>query len=267
MKSNLVKQVFALCVFTFSILNVKAQYTETFESQAPTASYFNSNGQSFTLTNNFTVYSSRGGFGYQHSNRFIDNSIGVGVNQDNAIKTTNASEFTTKNLWLYVSMDGGNNPSDDGSLIITGKLGGVVKFTITKTSGFNNSFIQNNGFTYVDFSAEEGVDNSNKNIDEIDFQLQGNFNYIGIDNFTWAPQIVLPLNLLSYNASAQQNGTVKLSWQTAYENNTSNFTIEKSIDGKNFTQTGSIAAAGSSNMKLDYAFIDNIPFQGTNYYR
>jgi len=267
MKSNFVKPVFILCLFAFSILNAKAQYTETFESQTPFASSFNSNGQSFTLTNNFTVYSSRGGYGYQHSNRFIDNSNGVGTNQINAIKTANGSQFTTKNLWLYLSTDGGNNPSGDGSVIITGKLGGVVKFTITKTSGFNTSFVQNNGFTYLDFSTEGGVDNSNVSIDEIDFQLQGNFNYISIDNFTWAPQIVLPLNLLSYNASAQQNGTVKLNWQTAYENNTSNFVIEKSIDGKNFTQIGSTIAAGNSNVKQDYTFIDNTPFKGTNYYR
>lgn len=267
MRSNFIKQGCILLLFVFSAFYVHAQYTETFESQTPNGTTFSSNGQPFTLTNSFVIFSSRAGYGYQHSNRFIDNSDNIATNQTNAIETSNGIEFTLKSLWLYVSTDGGSNPSGDGSLIITGKLNGVVQFIIIKTSGFSTSFVPNNGFTYIDFSTEGNADYSNVNIDEIDFQLQGNFNYIGIDNFTWAPQIVLPLNLLSYNATARQNGTVKLSWQTAYENNTGNFTIERSTDGKSFTEIGNVAATGNSSLKQDYAFIDNTPFKGTNYYR
>ncbi len=256
MKIFLIKPAFILCLATTLAFSANAQYTETFESQTPNASSFTSNGQNFTLTNSFIIYSSRGGYGYQHSNRFIDNNDNVATNQANSIKTTNGAKFTVDNLWLYVSTDGGNNPSDDGSVIITGKLGGVVKFTINKTSGFTNSFVPDNGYSYVDFTTEGGTDNSVISIDEIEFQLQGNFNYIGIDNFTWAPSSTLPLSLLSYTASVQPGGKVKLSWQTAYENNTKQFIIEKSNDGQTFKQLGIVAASGNSNVTANYEFID-----------
>ncbi len=266
MKNIPIKQALMLCLVALFAFSANAQYTETFESQTPFQSAFSSLGQSFTLTNNFTIFSSRAGFGYQHSNRFIDNSNAVGTNQTNAIKTTNAAKFVVKNLELYVSADGGNNPSSDGSLIITGKLGGVTQFTINKTSGFSTSFVPDNGFGAIDFTTEGGVDNSNTTIDEIDFQLQGNFNYIGIDNFTWAPQFLLPVSLFSYTAIAQSDGSVKLNWKTSYENNTSHFIINKSIDGKNFEQAGTVAA-GNNPVATTYQFIDANPSQGANYYR
>lgn len=267
MKPPFIKQALILGHFAFFALCTNAQYTETFEYQSPDANYFNSNGQLFTLTNSFLIFSSRAGYGYQHSNRFIDNANNVAINQVNAIKTTNASQFTIKNLWIFLSSDGGSNPTVDGSLIIKGKLGGVVQFTINKTSGFSASFVPDNGFLNINFATESGINNSNKSIDEIEFQLQGNFNYIAIDNFTWAPQIVLPLSLLSYTASLRADKKVRLSWQTAYENNTVNFIIEKSTDGRNFQQAGSVAANGNSSVTMNYGFTDDTPSAGTNYYR
>jgi hypothetical protein len=266
MKTILIRKAYILCLTAFVTLSANAQYTETFESQTPFLSTFNSNGQSFSLTNSLTVYSSRSGFGYENSNRFVDNSNMIATNQVNSIKTTDATKFAVKGLWLYVSTDGGNNPSINGSVIITGKLGGVVQFTINKTSGFSTSFVPDNGFSYVDFTTESGVDNSNIMIDEIDFQLQGNFNYIGIDNFTWAPLFVLPLSLVSYSASIEQGDRVKLSWQTAYENNTSQFIIKRSSDGKNFKEAGTIMASGNRNNTTNYQFTDMTPMPGANYY-
>ena len=266
MKPNFTKHLIILCNFAILAFSASAQFTETFESQTPNANSFTSNSKVFTLTNSFLVFSSRAGYGYQRSNRFIDNSSNVALNQINAIKTSSAGRFTLKNLWVFVSTDGGNNPSVDGSLIITGKLGGVVQFTINKTTGFTASYTPDNGYCYVDFSTDGG-NNSLTSIDQVDFQLQGNFNYIGIDNFTWAPASVLPISLLSYSASLRSDNIVKLSWQTAFENNTKNFIIEKSIDGTNFQKTGSVSAARNSRVAMNYTFTDMAPSAGVNYYR
>lgn len=267
MKKILINLAFVSCLVLICAFTSNAQYTETFETQTPFASSFTSSGQSFTLTNSFTIYSSRAGFGYQHSNRFVDNSNNVATNQINAIKTTDAARFTIKSLWLYISSDGGSNPSTDGSLIITGKLAGVTQFVINKTTGFSASFGANNGFSFLDFTTEGGANNSTINIDEIQFQLQGNFNYIGIDNFTWVQLAVLPISLVSYSALVEPGGNVKLSWKTAYENNTSHFIIEKSTDGRNFSEAGSVNATGNSSIASNYTFIDAEPSQGINYYR
>ena len=267
MKTTPVKLAIAICLFTFLSASTSAQFTETFESQTPYVNSFNSNGQPFTLTNSFSIFSSRSGFGYQHSNRFIDNGNSVGLNQTDAIKTSDSRIFNLKSLWLYVSVDGGSNPSTNGSIIITGKLAGVTKFTITKTTGFSATFVPDNGFTYINFATEGGVNNSNINIDEIEFHLQGNFNYMAIDNFTFTPLAVLPLSLISYTASLQPDGKVKLSWQTASESNVSQFIISKSNDGRKFEKEAALAATGNSNVTAHYGFVDNAPFQGINYYR
>lgn len=267
MKTTPVKLAFAICLFTFLSASTSAQYTETFEAQVPYVNSFTSNGQPFTLTNSFSIFSSRSGFGYQHSNRFIDNGNNVALNQTDAVKTSDSRLFNMKSLWLYVSVDGGSNPSTDGSIIIKGKLAGVVKFTIAKTTGFSPTFVPDNGFTYINFATEGGVNNSNINIDEIEFHLQGNFNYVSIDNFTWTALAVLPLSLVSYTASLQPDGEVKLNWQTTSENNVSQFIISKSNDGRNFEKQAALAAAGSSSVTANYGVVDSSPFQGINYYR
>lgn len=266
MKTLLLKQAVIFCLVAFFTISVNAQFTETFESQTPFQNTFNSNGQPFSLTNAFTIYSSRSGFGYQHSNRFMDNSNLVATNQANSIKTTDATAFTVKSLWLYISADGGNNPSADGSIIITGKLAGVTRFTFTKTTGFSTSFVPDNGFSNINFTTEGAVDNSNIPVDEVEFQLQGNFNYIGIDNFTWAPQLVLPLSLISYSATLSARQQVALNWQIANGNNISHFIIKKSADGRNFKDLGSVNVATNNNGVASYSFIDASPFGSANYY-
>ncbi|MEO5650736.1 MAG: T9SS type A sorting domain-containing protein [Ginsengibacter sp.] len=152
-------------------------------------------------------------------------------------------------------------------MIITGRLAGAVVFTFTKTAGFNGSYGANTGFAYLDFSTEGGVDNSSMIIDEIEFQLQGNFNYLAVDNFVWAPQLILPVNLLSYSATLQPSGVVSLNWQTSSESNTSRFIIERSTDAVNFKTIATVNAAGNSRTNTNYSAIDAEPLEGVNYYR
>lgn len=265
MKTHFLKlAVFSVMLF-FAGLSANAQTTETFESQVPDVNYFLSGGLTFSLTNAFKIYSSRNGIGYNQSHRFVDNKSNPGLNQVNAIKS-DGTIFSVKNLWLFVSTDGGSNPSTDGSLIIRGKRAGSVIFTITKTAGFNGSFGANNGFAYVNFVTEGAADYSTQLIDEVEFQLQGNFNYLGIDNFTWQTDVVLPTSLVSYSASLQ-NGKVSLNWKTSSESNSGYFVVERSGDGTNFKPLTKLRAAGTSSKAIDYKTYDENPLTGTNYYR
>ena len=74
----------------------------------------------------------------------------------------------------------------------------------------------------------------------------------------------LPVELLSFNSSCQENQTV-LSWQTASEHNSSHFDIEKSTDGTNWRVIGQVPAAGNSTELLSYSFMDEEKSNG--YYR
>ncbi|MES2587332.1 MAG: ice-binding family protein [Bacteroidota bacterium] len=80
--------------------------------------------------------------------------------------------------------------------------------------------------------------------------------------------IVLPINLIFFEAEKSAiNSTAILNWQTASENNSSFFQIEKSDNGVNFRSIGVINAAGSSSNLSSYNFIDEEFNQGMIYYR
>ena len=88
----------------------------------------------------------------------------------------------------------------------------------------------------------------------------GSFSY----QRTTAP-IAAPVKLISFVASKKDN-KLQLSWKTASEENTSNFSIERSSDGKLFSSIGTIQAAGNSNSEKTYSFIDANP-SPSNFYR
>jgi|GEM_PF-2459477 len=77
---------------------------------------------------------------------------------------------------------------------------------------------------------------------------------------------VLPVNLVSFNAEAVSNG-IELTWQTASESNSDRFEIERSTNGINYSNIGTVAAAGNSSSLLTYNFTDANPVNGNNFYR
>ncbi len=78
--------------------------------------------------------------------------------------------------------------------------------------------------------------------------------------------VPLPI-VLTYFDVHNANDNVIITWQTASEENNHYFTIERSADGYNFENIGTVAGAGNSQMALNYSFIDSSPLNGTTYYR
>ncbi len=77
---------------------------------------------------------------------------------------------------------------------------------------------------------------------------------------------VLPVSLTKFEAKENQN-TIKLSWTTVSEKNSSRFDVLRSFDGKDFQKIGSVNASGNSDASIAYAFTDENPFPGVNYYK
>ena len=74
---------------------------------------------------------------------------------------------------------------------------------------------------------------------------------------------MLPLTLSAFTAQIQNN-TVNLSWQTANEVNSAYFTIQRSVDGTNFSSIGKVVAKGDGS----YSYVDNqLPNTEVIYYR
>ncbi len=70
--------------------------------------------------------------------------------------------------------------------------------------------------------------------------------------------VALPVKLTSFTG-VNKNNTITLNWQTAYEQNSSHYSIQRSVDGVNFTDVGRVAANGISNIPLNYSYNDILP--------
>jgi len=79
--------------------------------------------------------------------------------------------------------------------------------------------------------------------------------------------ITLPVTLTSFTASLTANKSVNIRWATAAESNSSYFAVEKSANGKDYTEISRITAAGNSSTLKEYQFNDAQPNAGANYYR
>ena len=84
--------------------------------------------------------------------------------------------------------------------------------------------------------------------------------------YTRADLGALPVTFSSFMAQ-KQDKVVKLNWTTEQEINSSHFIIERSADGRNWQSIASIAAAGNSSNHLEYTAYDNLPLNGSSYYR
>lgn len=76
----------------------------------------------------------------------------------------------------------------------------------------------------------------------------------------------LPITLLNFRVDLSGD-YVNCTWQTSSELNSSQFIVEQSIDGINFTELGKINAAGNSVIVKNYQYIDTRASNGNSYYR
>jgi len=84
-----------------------------------------------------------------------------------------------------------------------------------------------------------------------------------ISNSTSNP---LPVELVSFKGKCT-DGVVALEWSTASETNNNYFTLERSIDGYNYSEISKITAAGNSNQLNKYSFTDMDNIISPIYYR
>jgi uncharacterized repeat protein (TIGR03803 family) len=129
--------------------------------------------------------------------------------------------------------------SSDGKLYGTGFTGGGTAVYQLNTNGTNYNILKT-----FDALAEGQVGTSLIEINSVS----------------------LPVRLTKFQAQ-KRNATALLTWETAQEQNSKSFEIEKSAHGNSFTKVGTVSAKGNSNMPTAYSFTDENPDKGINYYR
>lgn len=76
----------------------------------------------------------------------------------------------------------------------------------------------------------------------------------------------LPTELTAFTGKLQGKNAL-LEWETAFENNSKHFELEKSTDGERFYKIATLPAAGNSAVTRNYQYLDREPLTEFNYYR
>jgi hypothetical protein len=129
------------------------------------------------------------------------------------------------------------------------------------TTSFSNMFTANNS-GISSFSVRFGTNTLVPSSGTRQFSLY-------MKGFAYPSQMTLPVELVSFTAALNTN-KVDLKWTTATERNVSHFVVEKSLDGKDYTDAGVVFAYGNTSEKMNYSFTDkniNVSQPGVIYYR
>jgi trimeric autotransporter adhesin len=141
-------------------------------------------------------------------------------------------------------------------------------YTSDELGGYNPSILQ---IAKSDATSISNVNVGNTIIGNTTYAAYGN-GYVFTAPFTGFskfflvnPGVVLPLSLLSFNATLQKD-SILLKWSTSSEQGALYFSVEKSLDGNNFDSVGAVIATGYTTIKSNYSFTDH-NVSAINYYR
>jgi hypothetical protein len=87
-----------------------------------------------------------------------------------------------------------------------------------------------------------------------------------LDNIYFYSNTALAVELTNLTAKSVNKTTV-LNWQTATEKDNQGFTIERSVNGTDYSAIGQVKGNGTTNSVRNYTFTDAAPANGVNYYR
>lgn len=158
------------------------------------------------------------------------------------------------------SLSGASQLGNDQAVVSSGQSVGVSGLSQVITAGTTQ---------YVLFTADIAANAVNGRTIGVTATPNTNFSFIsgtksgsaGASNLS-----SLPIRLISFQAQAQGRSTL-LKWATATEENNRFFSIERSSNGIDFREIGKVDGAGDSYEVRNYAFTDENPLAGINYYR
>ena len=77
----------------------------------------------------------------------------------------------------------------------------------------------------------------------------------------------IPIKIKSFTAHPQNDNSVLLKWASSFEISSYQYVIQKSKDGRTFSDIGDLQAAGNSVATINYSFSDREMLNGAAYYR
>jgi len=136
------------------------------------------------------------------------------------------------------------------------KVDGAVN--INDYSVFKGTIVANNGAISL---------NTGDSLEGRALTTNGAFTTAAITAAIPAASSSLPVTWLSFAAEKNTGASVLLKWSTANEINSDHFDVQRSNDGTNFTNLGSVAAAHNSSSVQNYSYTEFKTVNGNNFYR
>jgi len=171
-----------------------------------------------------------------------------------------------------LSVSGGGTNT---TLHVTGDLGDAanngVKYSVPLTTDHiladGTLYGKNsNAFTGSGTIAGGTLDVKNSSTCGSPCPVSGGFSNCNSGDGFCATYNVLPVVLTSFNSQATPKSII-LNWSTATEINFDFFSLQRSLDGLNFTTIAKIKGHGTTVEPQNYSFEDLSPFFGNSYYR
>lgn len=263
---------------TFSLLFANAQTTTNFQSTE--LNVYGNNGNvtvnaPLSLTNTtFTFYNNSG----ITTSYEVDLSASTINLYDTSKMTSNGGAGTTINLSSKSQIVIGNGSQTSHSSFIVSGPTLTLYDKSTVTVGNDNNYYSN----WADYSYYPTV-NSNSHASRSNSTQNNNigcgagYPHSCANPFVYGPSTIgsfgavtglpLPIILEDFTANLNSDKTVTLDWNTAMEQNASHITIQRSADGENWSNIGTVQAKGNSAITTAYTFVDEHPLTGNNFYR
>lgn len=108
--------------------------------------------------------------------------------------------------------------------------------------------------------------NANASLSHFKINFDNGTGTIRFDNFLITTEASLPVELSRFDSRLIRK-QAHLSWATESETDNDYFAVERSADGRQYTEIGRVSGAGTTREPQTYGFVDAHPQKGLNYYR
>jgi len=140
---------------------------------------------------------------------------------------------------LSVELNWSDNSNNEGGFIIERESQGPNAFSVIDTVPPNTTFYLDNSVTYLTYIYRISA-----------------YNEFGQSSYSDTAQVVVPVELISFNASVNDQG-VLLEWITATENNNMGFGIERKLNA-DWETIGFVEGRGTSSEISEYSFFNDL---------
>ena len=262
----------------FSLLYSGSQTTTYFQSTA--LNVYGNNGKvtvnaPLSLTNSTFTFYNNSTFTTSYQVDLIASRINL-YDTSSMISTGAASTLINLESNSHIVIGNGSQTSKS-SFLVSGPTLTIYDKSSVDLGNDNNVYSNWANYTYSpNVNANSHASNSNSTQNST-VGCGAGYPHSCANPFVYGPSTIgssgvvpgntLPIVLEAFTAALNSDKTIGLDWNTALEVNSSHITIQRSADGENWNDIGSVQAKGNSAIKTAYSFNDEHPLAGNNFYR